>query len=41
MLWVIPFNMYGLDASSKEEEDILVLWFTGGVNFTRTNFVAI
>ena len=39
MLWAISFNIYGLDASSKEE-DILVLWFTGSVNFTRTKFVA-
>jgi len=39
ILWVISFNIYGLDASSKEK-DILVLWFTGSVNFTRTNFVA-
>jgi len=39
MLWVISFNIYGLDVYSKEE-DILVLWFTGSVNFTRTNFVA-
>jgi len=39
MLCVMSFNIYGLDASSKEE-DILVLWFTGSVNFTRTNIVA-